>query len=133
MPDKVSEILYNRDVYNSMLIAEAIRTAQELTGRKAVTGEDVRRGMESLNLDAARFAAIGLPDFAGPIRLTCTDHNGHRPAFVQQWDGAKWVKITEPIEPMPDKVQPLLDAAAKDYAEKNTGWPARTEPCDKSS
>jgi hypothetical protein len=28
-------------------------------------------------------------------------------------------------------VQPLLDEAAKAYAEKNAGWPARTEPCDK--
>ena len=27
----------------------------------------------------------------------------------------------------------LLDAAAKDYAEKNTGWPKRTETCDKAS
>ena len=28
---------------------------------------------------------------------------------------------------------PLLDAAAKAYAEKNAGWPARTEPCDNKS
>jgi branched-chain amino acid transport system substrate-binding protein len=27
-------------------------------------------------------------------------------------------------------VQPLLDEAAKAYAEKNAGWPARTEACD---
>ena len=30
-----------------MLIAEAIRTAQKITGKKVVTGEDVRRGLES--------------------------------------------------------------------------------------
>jgi branched-chain amino acid transport system substrate-binding protein len=30
-------------------------------------------------------------------------------------------------------VIPLADAAAKDYAEKNAGWPKRTEACDKSS
>jgi branched-chain amino acid transport system substrate-binding protein len=29
--------------------------------------------------------------------------------------------------------QPLVEAAAKDYAEKNTGWPKRVEGCDKSS
>ena len=35
---------------------------------------------------------------------------------------------------MNDKVEPLLQtAAAKDYVKKNTGWPKRTEPCDKSS
>jgi branched-chain amino acid transport system substrate-binding protein len=32
-----------------------------------------------------------------------------------------------------DKVQPLLDDAAKSYVEKNTGWPARTESCDSKS
>src|SRR6266849_7256118 len=41
--DKVGENLYNRGVLNSVLIAEAIRTAQQLTGKKQVTGEDVRR------------------------------------------------------------------------------------------
>ena len=39
------------------------------------------------------------------IALSCSDHNGHRPAFLQQWDGAKWVKVTEPIEPMTDQCQ----------------------------
>ena len=32
--DKVGENLYNRGVYNSMLIAEAVRNAQKLTGKK---------------------------------------------------------------------------------------------------
>jgi hypothetical protein len=27
-------------------------------------------------------------------------------------------------------VQPLLDEAAKAYAEKNAGWPSRAQPCD---
>jgi branched-chain amino acid transport system substrate-binding protein len=128
--EKVGELLYNRGVYNSLLIAEGIRNAQALTGKKAITGEDMRRGLEAINLDAARWKALGLD---GPIALSCSDHNGHRPAFLQEWDGAKWVKVTEPIEPMTDRVRPLLDAAAKDYAEKNTGWPKRTEACDKPS
>jgi len=131
--DKVGELLYNRGIYNSLLIAEGIRNAQALTGKKVVTGEDVRRGLENINLDAARWKELGLDGFAGPIALSCSDHNGHRPAFMQEWDGAKWVKVTEPIEPMTDRVKPLLDAAAKDYAEKNTGWPKRTETCDKPS
>ena len=129
----MGEVLYNRGVYNSMLIAEGIRNAQKLTGKTVVTGEDVRRGLETLNIDEARLKELGLEGFAGPIKLTCTDHNGHRPAFMQQWDGEKWVKISEPIEPMADRVKPLLEAAARDYAEKSTGWPKRTEPCDKQS
>jgi branched-chain amino acid transport system substrate-binding protein len=34
---------------------------------------------------------------------------------------------------MKDKVRPLLEADAKSYAEKNAGWPKRTEACDRSS
>lgn len=131
--DDVGTSLYNHGVFNAVIIAEGIRNAQALTGRKAVTGEDVRRGLEAVNLDAARLKELGLEGFTGPIALSCSDHNGHRPAFIQEWDGAKWVKITDPIEPMAERVRPLLDAAAKDYAEKNTGWPKRTETCDKAS
>ncbi|QFU17359.1 ABC transporter substrate-binding protein [Microvirga thermotolerans] len=131
--DKVGELLYNRGVYNSLLIAEAIANAQKLTGKKVVTGEDVRRGLETIKLDQARLKALGLEGFTDPIALSCSDHNGHRPAFMQEWDGTKWVKISDPIEPMGDRVRAQLDAAAKDYAEKNAGWPKRTEPCDKAS
>ncbi len=131
--DKLGEVLYNRGIYNSILIAEAIRAGQKISGKKVVNGEDVRRGLETLNIDAARLKEIGLADFTGPIKLTCADHNGHRAAFMQEWDGTNWKKISDPIEPMTDKVQPLLESAAKDYAEKNTGWPKRTEVCDKAS
>ena len=131
--EKVGEVLYNRGVYNSVLIAEGIRNAQKLTGKKAVAGEDVRRGLETINLDPARLKELGLEGFTSPIALSCSDHNGHRAAFVQEWDGAKWVKVTDPIEPMTDRVKGQLDAAATDYAEKNTGWPKRTEACDKQS
>jgi len=125
--------LYDHGVYNSMLIAEAIATAQKITGKKVVDGVDVRRGLESLNLDDARLKAIGLTGFASPFKLTCADHNSHGALFVQQWDGAKWVKASAAISPASEKVQPLIDAAAKGYAEKNAGWPVRTEACDNKS
>jgi branched-chain amino acid transport system substrate-binding protein len=130
---EVGQVLYNHGVYNSMLIAEGIANAQKLTGKKVVTGEDVRRGLETIDLDAARFKALGLEGFAAPFKLTCADHNSHSATFIQQWDGAKWVKVTEPIASAMDKVQPLLDDAAKSYVEKNAGWPARTEGCDNKS
>ncbi|MBL8588835.1 MAG: ABC transporter substrate-binding protein [Methylobacteriaceae bacterium] len=130
---KVGENLYNRGVYNSMLIAEAIRNAQKITGKKVVTGEDVRRGMESLEITEARLKEIGMEGFAAPVKVSCSDHNGHHKVYVAVWDGSKWTKGSDWMEPMKDKVRPLLEAAAKDYAEKNAGWPKRTEACDKSS
>jgi branched-chain amino acid transport system substrate-binding protein len=131
--EKVGDNLYNRGIYNSMLIAEAIRTAQKITGKKVVNGEDVRRGLENLNIDAARLKEMGMEGFTNPFQLTCKDHNGHRPTFVQRFDGAKYVKVSDWIEPQGEKVQPLLDADAKAYAEKNAPWPKRTEVCDSKS
>ena len=132
--DKFGEVLYNRGVYNSVLIAEAIRNAQRITGKKVVSGEDVRRGFEQLKISNARWKELGLEGFGAPIEsVSCTDHNGHGGAFMNQWDGTKWVKISDWIQPMKDKVRPLLEAAAKDYVSKNQPWPKRTEPCDKSS
>ncbi len=132
--DKFGENLYNRGIYNSVLVAEAIRNAQKITGKKVVVGEDVRRGLETLNISAARWKELGLTDFGAPITaVNCADHNGHHSAYMQQWDGAKWVKITDYIAPMKDQVRPLLEAAAKDFVSKNQPWPKRTEPCDKSS
>jgi branched-chain amino acid transport system substrate-binding protein len=131
--DQVGEVLYNRGVMNAVLMAEAIRTAQRLSGKKQVTGEDVRRGLENLNITDARWKELGLPDFATPIHLSCADHNGHNGVYLIQWDGAKWSKASGWIEPIKDKVLPLIDSAAASYVSANTGWPKRTEGCDKSS
>jgi branched-chain amino acid transport system substrate-binding protein len=130
--DHVGDVLYNRGVYNSVLIAEAIRTAQKISGTKLVSGTDVRRGLESLDLTDARWTEIGLPGFAGPLQLSCSDHNGHRPAFMQRWDGTNWVKVSGPIQPTTERLTRLLDDAAKDYVDKASGWPKRTETCDHS-
>ncbi len=131
--DKVGQMLYNHGIYNSMLIAEGIRTAQKITGKKVVTGEDVRRGLENLNIDEARLKEMGLEGFTSPVKLSCADHNGHFATYVQRWDGTKFEKVSDWITPMTEKVDPLLDADAKAYAEKNAPWPARTEACDKPS
>ena len=93
----------------------------------------MRRGFESLNITDARWKEMGLPGFAAPIHLSCSDHNGHNLISVVQWDGAKWTKTSETLEPIKDKVMPLIESAAADYVNANTGWPKRSEACDKSS
>lgn len=127
---KVGEQLYNRTVYQGALIAEAIRNAQKITGKKVVTAEDVRRGMETLNVTDARWKELGFEGFAAPVKVTCADHNGHHKAFIAEWDGSKWVKSSDWISPLKDEVRPLIEAAAKEYTEKAGNWPKRTEACD---
>ena len=131
--DKLGENFYNRAILNAVIVAEGIRNAQKLTGKKDITGDEMRRGLESLRVSEARFKELGLPGFAAPFSVNCTDHNGHHAAYMQQWDGSKWVKVSDWIEPMKGKVMPLLEAAAADYVSKNQPWPKRTEACDKSS
>ena len=131
--DKVGEALYNRGMMNGVLIAEAIRAAQQLSGKKQVSGEDVRRGLETLNITEARWKELGLEGFAAPIHLSCADHNGHNGISLTQWDGTKWTKASGWIEPIKDKVLPLIESAAASYVNANAGWPKRTEACDKSS
>ena len=125
--DKVGENLYNRAVLNAALIAEAIRSAQSLTGKKQVHGDDVRRGFEALNITDARWKEIGLPGFAAPIHLSCADHNGHGGISLLQWDGTKWNTTVPSIQPIKDKVLPLIESTAEDYVKANAGWPKRTE------
>lgn len=131
--EQVGENLYNRGVYNSMLIAEAIRTAQKITGKKAVNGEDVRRGFEALNITDARLKEMGMEGFANPMKITCEDHSGQNKVFVSQWDGTKYVKASDWMDPIKDVVRPLIEAEAKDYVSKDAGWPKRAVACEKAS
>jgi branched-chain amino acid transport system substrate-binding protein len=131
--EKVGENLYNRGVYQAILIAEAIRNAQSITGKKAVTGEDVRRGFESLNMTAARWTALGAPGFASPFQITCNDHNSQSAVYVMEWDGKAWKRLSADIQPQKSEVRPLLEEAAKAYAAANAGWPVRAEACQSPS
>ena len=114
---------------NSVLIAEAIRTAQQLTGKAAVTAEDVRRGLESLDITEARLEEMGLEGFMPPMKVTCEDHSGRHAVYVQQWDGTTWQQATDWFAPMTDVVRPMLEQAAAEYVKANPAWPERTEPC----
>jgi branched-chain amino acid transport system substrate-binding protein len=122
------EVLYNRSVYNAMLVVEAIRKAQEISGKKVITGEDMRKGMEALDLSAERLKELGFGDTVNPVKITCKDHSGGHAAFIQQWDGKKWNKVSDWIEPMTDVVRPLLEEAAAKYISDKPNWP--TQKCD---
>ena len=52
--EEVGQVLYNRGMINAALVVEAIHTAQGKFGNKPLTGEQVRWGLENLNLDDKR-------------------------------------------------------------------------------
>jgi branched-chain amino acid transport system substrate-binding protein len=127
---KVGEVLYNRTLINAMLDLEAMRTAMAKFGNKPLTGEQVRWGMESLNLTEKRLEELGMKGMMRPLRVTCENHEGNGLALVQQWDGKKWTIVSDWIEPMREVVRPKLEAAAVEEGKK-LGYTMRD--CSKES
>jgi len=124
--DDVGKVLYNRGLFNAVIVAEAIAAAQKATGKKSITGEDMRMGLETFDLSDARLKELGLEGFTAPIKASCADHEGAGSVFIQQWDGSAFAKITDPIAPATDVVRPLLEDAANKYVSEQTGWQTQT-------
>ena len=57
-------MLYNRGVINAMMDLEALRVAQTRYGNKPLTGEQMRWGLEHLNLTTQRIATLGAEGWA---------------------------------------------------------------------
>jgi len=118
-PGKVGEVLYNRGLVNAMLGVEAIRKAQEKFGKKPLTGDQVRWGLENLNVSDARLKELGFEDMLKPIKISCSDHEGARESRVQQWDGKGWKIISDWYTANQSITEPLVnDVSAKYAAEK---------------
>jgi branched-chain amino acid transport system substrate-binding protein len=116
--EDVGEVLYNRTIINSMLDVEAIRLAMTKFGNKPLTGEEVRWGMENLNITEKRLEELGMKGLMRPLKVTCDNHEGNGMALVQQWDGKKWSIVSDWIEPMREIVRPKLEAAAVEEGKK---------------
>ncbi len=116
----VGSAVYSRGMYAAVVIAEAIRKAQELAGTSAITPEQLRDGFESLDITPERLAEIGLPDFGPEIKMSCDNHGGSGMARVQQWDAAakKWNLITEFTAPDAEVLDPLIAEDSAAYAKE---------------
>jgi len=114
--DETGEILYIRGLINAMLGVEAIRTAQEKFGKKPLTGEQVRWGLENLNLTAERLKQLGFDNELQPIRVSCADHEGTRTGRIQTWDGKKWNIASDWITADDSIIAPMVKEAAAKYA-----------------
>ena len=117
------EVLYNRAIVNAMFAVEAIRTAQGKYGNKSLTGEQVRWGLENLNLTEARLEELGMKGYTRPVKVSCADHETGGPIIIQQWDGSKWSIVSDWVPVMRDVVRPMIEKAAADYAKENNITP----------
>jgi len=115
-PDEIGSVLYNRGLVNSMLGTEAIRTAMAKFGNKPMTGEQVRWGIEHLDLTADRIKQLGFEGMIGPVKVSCVDHEGARLSRVHQWDGKQWKIISDWYTGDDGILSPLVKATAEKYA-----------------
>jgi branched-chain amino acid transport system substrate-binding protein len=129
-PDEIGSVLYNRGLINSMLGTESIRTAMAKFGNKPMTGEQVRWGIEHLDLTAARIKELGFEGMIGPIKVSCADHEGTRLSRVHQWDGKKWNVISDWYTADDAVIEPLVKETAGKYATEKKITP---RDCSKES
>ena len=114
---RVGSVYWSRGVWAGVVNEEAILTAHKKFGVKVLTGDEIRWGMENLNITAERIKELGLEGFMSPIKTSCENHEGGDLVLFQQWDGTKWVAAgTE--TPMNDFIRPMIEESAAKYAKE---------------
>ena len=119
------EVLYNRGMYAAITIAEGIRKAQELAGTATITPEQMRDGLEALEISEERWAELGLPGYAPAVKITCEDHGAPGLGAISQWDAdtKTWSLVTDFMTPVDEVVDPLVEEDAMAYAKENNITP----------
>jgi branched-chain amino acid transport system substrate-binding protein len=124
--EETGEILYIRGLIFAMFGIEGIRTAQGRYGNKPMTGEQVRWGLENLNLTAERIRALGFEGILQPVRVSCNDHEGTRMGRIQTWDGKNWNISSDWYTADDALIAPMVKETAAKYAAEKKITPA---PC----
>jgi branched-chain amino acid transport system substrate-binding protein len=116
---RVGSIYYNRGVVFGIVSTEAIRTAQEKFGKgKPMTGEQIRWGLEHLDIDDTKLKQLGATGFMQALKVSCMDHEGGGAVKFLQWDGKKWNTITDWIASDQSIVRPMIEESAAKYAKE---------------
>lgn len=121
-PEELHGLLYQRGALASMLTVEAIKAAQEHFETRLISAEQMRWGLENLKLDEDALASLGMDEMIGSFSTSCGDHAGHAAAWMLQWDGAKFVKVSDPLGADREMIAPMVEAEARKFAEAHAPW-----------
>lgn len=116
--ERIGSAYYVRGVIHAVVVTEAMRVAMAKYGNRPLKGDEVRWGLEHLTLTIDRLRELGLDGLMSQISITCQDHEGGGQMLMQQWDGAKWVKISDWLAPDPEIVRPMIEQSAAQYAKE---------------
>ncbi len=112
----VGTVLWNRGLAAGMITVEAIRTAQAKFGKKPLNGEQIRWGIENLNIDPKRLNQLGFSTMVAPLKVSCTDHGGSGLVRFQQWDGKKWKAVSDWMSGDRAMIRKMVEDSAAKYA-----------------
>ncbi|WP_068086956.1 ABC transporter substrate-binding protein [Polycladidibacter stylochi] len=123
--DDLNKVFYQRGVVMSMFMAEAIRTAQQKFKIAKITPEQMRWGIENLKLDGKRLEELGMLGMVAPFSMSCDNHTGHGGAWMLEWNGEQFAKVSDLLMPDRSEIEPIEKEKAKEYAKNNAPWPGR--------
>src|SRR5687768_1771811 len=116
---RIGSVYHTRGVVHGIITAEAIRTAQERYGKgKPITGEQMRWGIEHLNISEKRLKELGAVGLMSPLKVSCMDHEGGGGVKFMQWDGKRWNVISDWIPTDQSIVRPMIESSASQYAKE---------------
>ena len=132
MEDKsrIGSIYHTRGIVAGIVTTDAIRLAQTKYGKKPLTGEQIRWGIENLKVDDARLKQIGAVGLMNALKVSCLDHEGGGAVKFIQWDGRKWTPISDWIASDQSIVRPMIEQSAAQYAKEKGITP---RDCSKES
>jgi len=102
--EMASTVYYNRGLLTAALHVEAIRNAVKAKGGAMPTGDDVRRGFETIK----DFTLGGL---APPLEMSATDHEGGGWVQIFQVKGGKLLKATDWYRSYPELLAKMVKEA----------------------
>jgi branched-chain amino acid transport system substrate-binding protein len=92
---RIGSIYHTLGITYAIMITEAIRQAQNHFGKgKVMTPEQVRWGLEHLDLGEARLKELGASGLFPPVKTSCADHEGSGMVKFEQWDGKEFKSLT---------------------------------------
>ena len=116
-PSRLGNVMYTRGVVYGIIIVEALRVAQAKYGKgKVMTAEQLRWGLEHLNLTEARIKELGAGGLFPPIKTSCADHEGSGMVKFQQWTGNGFKPVTPFMAGDRAMVRAMVEETAAKYA-----------------
>jgi branched-chain amino acid transport system substrate-binding protein len=114
---RIGSIYHTRGVVYGILITEAIRNAQAKFGKgKVMTPEQVRWGLEHIDLTDARIKELGATGMFPPVKTSCADHEGSGMVKFQEWTGTAFKPVTGFMAGDRALVRKLVEETAAKYA-----------------